>query len=167
MHTLRLQSVQTQNEMAALRRDADHVRRSRNTVENERNGAARQFELKLKQVALELNDLAAAKELVDEQLAKVREENGHLKRTCQQLQAVLFDAEAEMAELRRRSNDSRRYQQELKESQYQLIAAREAAGVLQHQLLHPAGSHNKHELEELTRSFKGFSIASQILMNIL
>ena len=48
-HTLRLQLVQAQNEMAALRREADHLRRSRNTADNDKLNVVRQAELKTKQ----------------------------------------------------------------------------------------------------------------------
>ncbi len=45
VHTLRLQLVQAQNEMSALRRDADHLRRCRHAVEAERNMAVAQLEV--------------------------------------------------------------------------------------------------------------------------
>ena len=70
------------------------------------------------------------------------------------MNAALFNAEAEMAELRRSAAESRRYQQDLKDSQYHLIAARETANLLQQQLLHPSSAGSKFEMEEMTRTYK-------------
>ena len=62
-----------------------------------------------------------------------------------------------MKDLRRQANESRRYQQDLKDSQYHLIAARETANFLQQQLMHPSGAILKYEMEEMTRSYKGLT----------
>lgn len=155
MSTLRLQLAQAQNEMTALRRDAEVLRRSRNAAENDKNLMARQFEMKLKQTYDEIEELSAAKAQCEEELTSAREEVRSLRRSTDKLNAVLFDAEAEMADLRRRANESRRYQQELKDSQYHLIAARETANLLQHQLSNPSSSTFKFEMEEMTRAYKG------------
>ena len=60
-----------------------------------------------------------------------------------------------MDDLRRRANESHRYQQDYKESQFMLIAARESVAVLQQQLAQPFAAHSKFEVEEVTKSFKG------------
>ena len=62
-----------QNEMTALRRDADLLRRSRNCVENDKNVSVRQSELRLKQCYHDVEELASAKETCEEALAAVRE----------------------------------------------------------------------------------------------
>ena len=155
VHTLRLQLVQAQNEMTALRRDADSLRRARNAAEADRSNTVRQLEVKMRQNLQEISESTSARSHLEEQLSKVKEENRQLRRMSDQLQAVLFDAEAEMAELKRRANDSRRYQQELKDAQYHLIAAKETANALQQQLMQPSGAQSKFEVEELTRAFKG------------
>lgn len=156
MHTLRLQLAHDNTEMTALRRDVDSFRRQRNAAENDRSKMSAQLEASVKDMIKEIEDLKAIKNQRDEELASVREEARYLKRDADKLSARLFETEAEMAELRRRANDSRRYQQELKEAQYNLIAARETANLLQQQvasLPSPAGA--KFEIEEFTRCYRG------------
>lgn len=65
-----------------------------------------------------------------------------------------------MGELRRRAHESRRYQQQLKEAQHQLIAAREAAHLLQHRLTQPPTVQSKFEIDQLTKAFKGSKMAA-------
>ena len=73
-----------------------------------------------------------------------------------------------MAELRKRANESRRYQQELKDSQYHLIAARETANLLQQQLMNPSSAAFKFEMDEMTRTYKGLpSQAIQFLLLLI
>lgn len=155
LHTLRLQLAQAQSEMTALRRDAESLRRSRNTAEAERNAAIRQFESRTKQMLQELQEQASLKAQIDEELVSAREEARLLRRDTGKLQAILFNADAEMGELRKRAGESHRYQQDLKESQYHLIAARETANLLQQQLINSTAAAAKFEMEELTRTFKG------------
>jgi len=152
--TLRLQLAQAQNEMTALRRDADLLRRSRNCVENDKNVTVRQSELRMKQCYQQIEELASAKMQCQEELAAVKEEVRTELRKTDKLNAALFDADAEMAELRKRANESRRYQQELKDSQYHLIAARETANLLQQQLMNPSSAAFKFEMDEMTRTYK-------------
>ena len=161
LHSLRLQLVQAQNEMTALRRDCENLRRLRHSAESERNQSSRQLEQRTKQMMQELQDLSALKSHREEELLAAREEVRSLRRETDQLNACLFDAEAEMNELRRRANDSHRHQQNLKDSQFHLIAARETANMLQQQLMNPSSAVAKFELEELTRSFKGKFVAKR------
>ena len=155
LHALRSQLIQTQNEMMAVRRDADTMRRLRNAAEAERNQAMLQFEERTKKMLQENQELSAAKAQREEELTTVREEARSLRREADRLHAQSFAVKAEMNELRRQANESRRYQQDLKDSQYHLIAARETANLLQQQLMNPAGSVLKFEMEEMTRSYKG------------
>lgn len=155
LQSLRLQLVQAQNEMAALRRDGENLRRQRHLAETERNQSVLLLEQRTKQMMQELQDLAAIKNQREEDLQKALNEVRTLRRETDQINACLFDADAEMAELRRRANDSHRYQQSLKDSQFHLIAARETANMLQQQLMNPTSGVAKFEHEELTRSFKG------------
>lgn len=156
LHTLRLQLAQAQSEMAALRRDADSLRRSRNAAEAERNAVIRQFEQRTKQMLQELQDLSSLKAQREEELGAARDEARLLRRETGKLHACLFEAEAEMAEMRKRASESHRYQQDLKISQYHLIAARETANILQQQMSNPVSATAKFEIEELTRTFKGY-----------
>ena len=155
LQSLRLQLVQAQNEMAALRRDGENLRRQRHLAETERNQSVHLLEQRTKQMMQELQDLTAIKNQREEDLQKALKEVRTLRRETDQINACLFDADAEMVELRRRANDSHRYQQNLKDSQFHLIAARETANMLQQQLMNPTSGVAKFELEELTRSFKG------------
>lgn len=155
LHTMRLQLVQAQNEMTAVRRDADAMRRCRNTAEAERSQAVLQFEERTKKMLQEVQDLSSAKCQREEELAAAREEARSLRREADRLHAQSFAVKAEMNELRRQANESRRFQQDLKDSQYHLIAARETANLLQQQLMNPSGAFLKYEMEEMTRSYKG------------
>ena len=140
--------------MTALRRDADLLRRSRNCVENDKNASMRQSELRLKQCYHDIEELNSAKKSCEEELAAVKEQLCIQQRKTDKLNAALFDADAEMAELRKAAAESRRYQQELKDSQYHLIAARETANLLQQQLLNPSSTAGKFEIDEMTRTYK-------------
>ena len=155
LHTMRLQLVQAQNEMTAVRRDADAMRRFRNTAEAERSQAVLQFEELTRKMLQEVQDLTAAKCQREEELAAARDEVRSLRREADRLHAQSFAVKAEMNELRRQANESRRFQQDLKDSQYHLIAARETANLLQQQLMNPSGSVLKYEMEEMTRAYKG------------
>lgn len=155
LHTMRLQLVQAQNEMMALRRDAETMRRHRNTAEAERTQAVLQFEEQTKKMLQEVEKLSAAKSQSEIELADAREEARLLRRETDRLHAQAFAVKAEMNDLRRQANESRRFQQDLKDSQYHLIAARETANLLQQQLLNPVGPVLKFELEEMTRAYKG------------
>lgn len=156
LHTARLQLAQAQNEMAAMRRDAEALRRGRNAAESERTLAARQFENRIKQMLGEMQEVSSLRAQREEELAAAREEARSLRRETDRLNARLFEADAEMAELRERAGESHRYQQDLKDSQYHLIAARETANLLQGQLAaNPTPATTKFEMEELTRTFKG------------
>ena len=157
LHTMRLQLVQAQNEMAAVRRDAESMRRLRNAAEAERAQAVLQFEERTKKMFQELQDLSSDKSQREEELFAAREQVRSLRREADRLHAALFTIDAEMKDLRRQANESRRYQQDLKDSQYHLIAARETANFLQQQLMHPSGAILKYEMEEMTRSYKGLT----------
>ena len=157
LHTMRLQLVQAQNEMAAVRRDAESMRRLRNAAEAERAQAVLQFEERTKKMFQELQDLSSDKCQREEELFAAREQVRSLRREADRLHAALFTIDAEMKDLRRQANESRRYQQDLKDSQYHLIAARETANFLQQQLMHPSGAILKYEMEEMTRSYKGLT----------
>jgi tuberous sclerosis protein 1 len=157
LHTMRLQLVQAQNEMAAVRRDAESMRRLRNAAEAERAQAVLQFEERTKKMFQELQDLSSDKCQREEELFAAREQVRSLRREADRLHAALFTIDAEMKDLRRQANESRRYQQDLKDSQYHLIAARETANFLQQQLMHPTGAILKYEMEEMTRSYKGLT----------
>lgn len=155
LHTMRLQLVQAQNEMSAVRRDAETMRRLRNTAEAERAQSALQFEERTKKMLQEFEELSAAKNQGEEELAMAREETHALQRETDRLHAQAFAVKAEMNELRRLATESRRFQQDLKDSQYHLIAARETANLLQQQLMNPTGPVLKFEMEETTRAYKG------------
>ncbi|XP_057367678.1 hamartin-like isoform X1 [Daphnia carinata] len=154
LHTMRLQLVQAQNEMAAVRRDADTMRRLRNAAEAERAQAVLQFEERTKKMLQELQDLSADKSQREQELFAAREEARSLRREADRLHAQSFAVKAEMNDLRRQANESRRFQQDLKDSQYHLIAARETANLLQQQLMNPSGAVLKYEMEEMTRAYK-------------
>lgn len=156
LHTLRLQLGQNASEMAALRRDADALRRQRNAAETERARVAAQCEARTRETLRQMADVAALKERCEEELADERERARALRRDADRLSGRLFEAEAEMAELRRRAAESRRYQQELKEAQHGLIAAREVASLLRQQIgALPSPASAKFEADELARSYKG------------
>ena len=155
LRTVRLQLAQAHNEMAAMRRDAEALRRARHAAEAERNQASRQFENRVKQMLSEIQEQSSLRAQREEELAAARDEARLLRRETDKINACLFEADAEMAELRRRANESHRYQQDLKDSQYHLIAARETANLLQRQLSNPSAAMAKFETEELTRTFKG------------
>lgn len=156
LHTLRLQLAQNYNEMVALRRDADNLRRQRNAAETDRMKMSAQYEADTKRMLKEIQEATAAKSRIEDELASARDEARALKNEADKLNARLFESQAEMAELRRRANESRRYQQELKEAQYHLIAARESVNLLQQQLAAlPAPASAKFEMDEMTRCFKG------------
>ncbi|KAK4025492.1 hypothetical protein OUZ56_014557 [Daphnia magna] len=154
LHTMRLQLVQAQNEMAAVRRDADTMRRLRNAAEAERAQAVLQFEERTKKMLQELQDLSADRGQREQELFAAREEARSLRREADRLHAQSFAVKAEMNDLRRQANESRRFQQDLKDSQYHLIAARETANLLQQQLMNPSGALLKYEMEEMTRAYK-------------
>lgn len=155
LHTMRLQLVQAQNEMTAVRRDAETMRRFRNVAEAERAQAVLQFEERTKKMLQEVQELSAAKSQREEELMAAREEARLLRRETDRLNAQSFADKADLNDLRRLANESRRFQQDLKDSQYHLIAARETAILLQQQLMNPAGAVLKFEMEETTRAYKG------------
>ncbi|XP_046636498.1 hamartin-like isoform X1 [Daphnia pulicaria] len=154
LHTMRLQLVQAQNEMAAVRRDAESMRRLRNAAETERAQAVLQFEERTKKMFQELQDISSDRCEREEELLTARDQVRSLRREADRLHAALFTVDAEMKDLRRQANESRRYQQDLKDSQYHLIAARETANLLQQQLMNPSGAVLKYEMEEMTRAYK-------------
>lgn len=158
LHTMRLQLVQAQNEMAAVRRDAESMRRLRNAAETERAQAVLQFEERTKKMFQELQDISSDRCEREEELLTARDQVRSLRREADRLHAALFTVDAEMKDLRRQANESRRYQQDLKDSQYHLIAARETANLLQQQLMNPSGAVLKYEMEEMTRAYKGSPI---------
>ena len=136
--------------------NADNLRRQRNAAEADRAKLSAQCEADTKRMLKEIQEATAAKSHSEDELASARDEARALKKDSDRLNGRLFETEAEMAELRRRANESRRYQQELKEAQYNLIAAREAVSLLQQQVASlPTPASAKFEIDEMTRCFRG------------
>lgn len=167
LHTMRLQLAQAHNEMTALRKDAETMRRHRNAAETERSLAVIQFEERTRKMLQEVEELSAGRSQCEDELAATREEARTLRRETDRLNGQLFAVKAEMNDLRRQANESRRFQHDLKDSQYHLIAARETANLLQQQLMNPIGPVLKFELEETTRAYKGFLFLSYSYFSFL